>query len=344
MSRTHVPIERAALTNRNGAIDALRGFAALMVVFNHLSNQSTFAIGNLGMIGVLLFFIISGYCMFLAVNKYSQERLRYFLVKRFFRLYPAYWASIITFLVVSSEKYDATTVLYNFTMVQRLFSVPNIIGLYWTLFVEIIFYSIIVLLILFDLISRREIVLRFFYGFIILTIFAAGVRYTTTWDMPFAHFLFMATFMLGGVFFFNEQTRQTSTNSFFHAAAFLACTWIVSWLVYNDATTGVGEMDKVFDTLSYFGNYLFATSLFLIGTLILRINTRITSYLGAISYSVYLFHIIVMVFLRPFISSSSISSNVWSLALIILTAAFVHHVVEKPFIKLGDNILKRQET
>lgn len=193
---------------------------------------------------------------------------------------------------------------------------------------------------MFNLVSRRDIVLRLFYGFIFLTIFAAGVRYGTSWDMPFAHALFMTTFLLGGVMYFNAQTQQPLANTLTHAAAFLAGVLVVSWLVYNDPTTGSGEFDT-YDTLSYFGCYLIATLLFLVGTLFFGIETRITSYLGAISYSMYLFHIIVSETLSPFIVPSSPGSTVLVLALIIVASAIIHHVVEKPFIYLGGNVMKR---
>ena len=57
-----MPAEMVAPTKRNAALDALRGIAALLVVFNHLEVPgASFPLGDFGRIGVLLFFIISVY-------------------------------------------------------------------------------------------------------------------------------------------------------------------------------------------------------------------------------------------------------------------------------------------
>ena len=65
------PTGNGRAADRNAAIDALRGLAALLVLYSHLNPlEGIFVPSDLGRMGVLLFFIISGYCIFLAVDKY----------------------------------------------------------------------------------------------------------------------------------------------------------------------------------------------------------------------------------------------------------------------------------
>jgi peptidoglycan/LPS O-acetylase OafA/YrhL len=92
-----------------GSVDGLRGIAALMVVIHHLFNWSGFPewrpfmnINVLrplhdGWIGVNLFLILSGFCLFwpLARDPARSFRFGLFMQRRFLRIVPAYYASLI---------------------------------------------------------------------------------------------------------------------------------------------------------------------------------------------------------------------------------------------------------
>ncbi len=115
--------------HRVEAIDALRGFAALIVVIYHA--RGIFWVGcsetyhrygfhpnfsaligyisvplSYGSLGVTLFFVLSGYCIHrqgarkLAENRSTPFNFRAFVVRRFWRIYPTYVAALlVTFLV-----------------------------------------------------------------------------------------------------------------------------------------------------------------------------------------------------------------------------------------------------
>lgn len=81
--------------------------------------------------------------------KYQTDPIRKFAVHRFFRLYPAYWLSLpLGVLFVywglglwgSTQQIDWTTVLANCTMFQTFLGVGDIMGQYWTLGLELLFY------------------------------------------------------------------------------------------------------------------------------------------------------------------------------------------------------------
>ncbi len=83
-------------------IQALRGIAALLVVFYHsvphftamgLSNTIFESIGKFGYIGVDIFFVISGYVMAKTSSdvEVCPGNGRLFLGKRFARIYLGYW-------------------------------------------------------------------------------------------------------------------------------------------------------------------------------------------------------------------------------------------------------------
>ena len=91
--------------NRFAALDALRGIAALLVVWQHTSeyfiNQpgmppdgsgmlELFKAIDPGRIGVICFFLISGFIIPSSLRSNGNAPLTEFSIKRFFRLYPAY--------------------------------------------------------------------------------------------------------------------------------------------------------------------------------------------------------------------------------------------------------------
>lgn len=144
----------AAGARRLTEIDALRGIAAMLVVLFHyttryqeLYGHTTPAMLSLpwGYLGVNLFFMISGFVIFMTLERTRAPAD--FIVSRFSRLYPAYWAAVaLTFgvthwLGLPDKVVPLSTGLLNLTMIQSLFGVHPVDGVYWTLEIELIFYA-----------------------------------------------------------------------------------------------------------------------------------------------------------------------------------------------------------
>lgn len=139
--------------NRLVEIDALRGLAALSVVLFHYTTRfnDLFVWNPLptmsfpdGHFGVNLFFIISGFVIFMTLDKTSRPMD--FVVSRFSRLFPAYWVSILlTFSIthwlgLPEKLVNWTTALANLPMIHGLFHIPHVDSVYWTLEIELLFY------------------------------------------------------------------------------------------------------------------------------------------------------------------------------------------------------------
>ena len=94
-------------------IDTQRGIAALLVIWLHASEvfvqlpkapsggwlfDLAWAVDT-GRIGVVLFFAISGFVIPSSLaakdGETTTHALKVFLIRRFFRLYPAYWVSVL---------------------------------------------------------------------------------------------------------------------------------------------------------------------------------------------------------------------------------------------------------
>ena len=131
----------------------MRGLAAAAVLLFHYTTryESQFEfVGHplvtipYGYLGVQLFFMISGFVIFMTLHKTSRPLD--FIISRFSRLYPAYWACVLlttgSILVIGlpGKEPTALQILVNMTMVQEVLHFKDVDGVYWTLLVELMFY------------------------------------------------------------------------------------------------------------------------------------------------------------------------------------------------------------
>lgn len=135
-------------------VDALRGIASVLVMLFHYTAKYEELYGHetplafnfqWGHYGVNLFFMISGFVIFLTLHRI--DRPLDFIVSRVSRLFPAFWAAvIITFLLVHwlelpEKTVGVSTAGLNLFMIHGLFHIPHVDNVYWTLQIELIFYA-----------------------------------------------------------------------------------------------------------------------------------------------------------------------------------------------------------
>jgi peptidoglycan/LPS O-acetylase OafA/YrhL len=153
-------------TRRLRGIDALRGTAALGVVFYHAVEQGTKVLPNnlfqypirlvqfsssFGYIGVFLFFVISGFCIHLqwarakAAETEPEIRFGSFWKRRIRRLYPPYLIALLLFLLLAAGTAGLNfTQFFLYDIGMHLLMLHNldpntcytINGVFWTLAVE----------------------------------------------------------------------------------------------------------------------------------------------------------------------------------------------------------------
>src|SRR5438874_2158725 len=111
------------LQPRYQSLDAWRGVAALWVAFYHLwPHEGLLApLVNPGWRGVDLFFPISGYCIMAALQSPANATFRQFLHRRWNRIFPPYWASIVVALVFHpSVLHELRVPLWNWLAIGTL--------------------------------------------------------------------------------------------------------------------------------------------------------------------------------------------------------------------------------
>ncbi|MCK2216422.1 acyltransferase [Actinomadura sp. ATCC 31491] len=170
--------KHARENGRLAELDLLRFLAALAVVaFHYLVAYASVwgdrpaelfpaaaPLAGLGILGVELFFIISGFVILMSV---WGRGLGAFARSRLVRLYPAYWISLaavaalygLTGAKALDPKLSTGEYLLNATMFQRLFKITDASGVYWSLWAELRFYLIMAVLVVIGVTHRRVLAL-----------------------------------------------------------------------------------------------------------------------------------------------------------------------------------------
>jgi peptidoglycan/LPS O-acetylase OafA/YrhL len=194
-------------------IDVLRGIAAILVVFFHLTGSSdlsktTATYGHYGWTGVQMFFVISGFVLPYSLHRsgYKLKNFGIFLIKRIIRIYPAYLAAIIISLILTvlthREVASVITIISHLVFLNSILGLTGISAVFWTLAIEVQFYLLIGLA--YPIVIKNNSSSLVFI--IILTFFSIWAKqYTIIYWFPF--------FALG-ILIFNKLFMQMSLKVF----------------------------------------------------------------------------------------------------------------------------------
>jgi peptidoglycan/LPS O-acetylase OafA/YrhL len=144
---------------RLGWLDALRGIAALVVVFDHSSyafmadlRRDLIPEFTTSRYGIMVFFLVSGYIIPASLER--RGSVGAFWTGRVFRIYPL-WLAVVTAVlaadlvgIASNHDFDgrhvAAAAAAHVTLLQELLGTPNLLLVLWTLSYEMAFYLVVV--------------------------------------------------------------------------------------------------------------------------------------------------------------------------------------------------------
>ncbi len=317
-------------------LNAVRAFAAIIVMISHFSNI-TGSFGRMlgqggGQIGVMLFFILSGFLMsYLYSDKEPTSRnLASFFVARFARIAPLY-------LFVVGATYILTTFLslpgfYEMNGLKNL--IPHLLllkgnSVLWTIPIEIHFYF---LFMLFWWITGKcsgrwvllFILLLYFYINPVGTI-AFNVAGVESKILIFNHInFFILGVLLGGVFR-KISPLITHKNNYY---AFLLVTVLVCFpniASLSGLKIGLWEDPK---SLLLIG-FVFFVILHLVSDDCTFLSNKYTDFLGEISFGLYLLHRPILFYLSK-TSMPYLPLFIVFFALSVLVASLSYYLLEKP--------------
>jgi peptidoglycan/LPS O-acetylase OafA/YrhL len=161
-----------AAAKRYAFVDALRGIAAVWVVLYHGYTKNLVpmtgyklpqpfdAVFSTGYLGVYVFFAISGFVITQSIRgaRITPGYLGRFALRRSLRLDPPYWVTIIAMIVLSfvsgKLQHDHAplplptvgSIVAHIFYLQAYLGFPQIVGVFWTLSYEIQFYLVLTIL------------------------------------------------------------------------------------------------------------------------------------------------------------------------------------------------------
>ncbi|RDB04585.1 acyltransferase family protein [Runella aurantiaca] len=322
---------------RLATLDTFRGIAALAVVLFHLTLHQAEAPVHFswGVTGVDLFFIISGFVIYMTLNK--TTRAVDFVFARFSRLYPVYWVAVtLTAVWMLIGKYWGYSdiswgdYLANMSMFQHYFGVRDLDESYWTLIVEMLFYGLMLLAFLFNKVKNLE-----WYGFALVVIQAivhgwASVSYPSLYASIREGFPLINHFQLfwAGILYYKIYTEGYGLQR----VGGIVLAYILTLFLFEK--TGRSNLflswpEYIAVSTLYFGSFFLFVS-----QRLEWINNRITRFLGTISYSLYVIHHYfmngVVTLLRDKLGWQFIPAALVALVGALVLAVGITYLVEKP--------------
>jgi len=294
------------LKNKNNYIavfDDLRGIAILSVVIYHYffvyyANKSINShmltqfnvfnnYFNLGIFGVSLFFLISGFVIPMSFSFKRESKfdtLKKFAIKRFFRLYPTYWFSIIfisvfIFLFKDKNIYTLEQIFINFTMMQDVLRVESIDGVFWTLMIELKFYILSAIFFYFGILKKINHIILFFLLLSVVSLYLGYIDGNRKFLNNLWSYLML---MYLGTSFYFYQIKDISKKTLIFLILIVMSYYFISQFFLSNVSYG--------NIFGYSIATLFSIPIFWIALFYKRSISRITSFFGRISYSLYLLH------------------------------------------------------
>lgn len=359
-----------------GYIDALRGIAILLVIFVHSaqhfaepSGLATF-LSTKGQYGVQLFFITSALTLFLSFGqrliKDMSNTVKFFLIRRYFRIAPAYYVAILLYgillickpLATYPNHIDLSAVFFSIFFINGFFpaSINYLPPGGWSVAIEMIFYFFIPFL--FQRIRTLQASIIWFFGTILLGYLLNGIaqyiivnktnldyEHYRTWYLYFWLPNQLPVFMLGIVMYHLLKKNYTvsKTVAYLMVAAAVALMISLFYFIRNY------ELEKAIPEHLVVA-VLFVVVIFAMSQFELKLlENRVTKYLGKLSFSMYVWHFIMLDALAFVIRR--VFHFEWNIQLAILyvvaipATAFVSAIsyerIELAGVKIGKRIIDR---
>jgi peptidoglycan/LPS O-acetylase OafA/YrhL len=331
---------------RLAVLDGCRFLAAMMVVSYHFLAigspawkqqpsvifRTAHVPAEYGWLGVELFFVISGFVI--CMSAWGRS-LGQFAISRVVRLYPAYWLAIVATTAVLTlwptqdiARRTLADTAVNFTMLQTGVGIGGVDAVYWSLWYELIFYTLFAVTVWRGLTYRRTVV--FCLGWIIASTLAAAtgsaaIKAVFTPDT--------APFFIGGIAFY--LIRRYGSNLI--VWGIVAGSFFLGLRPVMDTTAS--EADLVGHQVPQWGTFVVLSLIYLLMASVAVgwldwISWRGLTVAGALTYPLYLLHeFIGWTMLNRLQQISPWEAVGLTLGVLLVASYLTHRLVERPLSK-----------
>jgi exopolysaccharide production protein ExoZ len=347
------------------SIQILRAIAAVMVAYVHSTNRGGVeSLPRFGAFGVDIFFVISGF----VIASISSKNTKHFFIKRIFRIAPLYIiATSVTALACVSFPEKVNTMTVNAAaFIKSILFIPYLIDTKfessgpivqqgWSLNQEMFFYLIMAVCVM---VVKNKRYLGITCALILAGIFMVlNCIDTNIFLLNYYQHSLFPEFIYGIILFYiytflkeKNVDRLLIKSGIINTAVFGSIGFACLMYLILDSVYGwhiTGERNIYYGVPS-----LVIVFAFLNIERLLKHNGAVNLFvkLGDASYSLYLFHILIITFLTRLLFKNIIANGNLIISvlldLIILTiciagSVIIHNAVDKPIQKLLRNILNR---
>lgn len=332
------------------ALDGLRGIAVFLVLLSHSSNANLFFhdflnFQKIGKVGVYLFFVLSAYlldrqiALAFMTQKSSTEYWKNYFLRRFLRIYPLFVIALLmhgllTFLGI-------TTVIGGITDITLHMALMEGESIFWSIPVEFKYYFIspIIIWICHKFIRWNKIKLLLIFFIVLL----ASIVIELIYHLPLISTLRYFPIFLVGTFIsifeilYKDKIRNITSKRRQNIIGLIALLLIILTIPFY--------FEKIFGFKPNFHRSIFylpyaiiwgiilITSKYGKGLLSRIFEVKALRFLGVISFSVYLFHMLFLILVKYLQIPSSLQIYIFFI-LTILFSSISFLTIERPLAKI----------
>jgi peptidoglycan/LPS O-acetylase OafA/YrhL len=323
---------------------------------------------------VIFFFILSGFVLALPILHNQFHSYRGYLIKRFFRIYLPYLAALLIglgLLAVSPKiQYTAISGILNETWTHNLtnteflqhlagigmFNTTPLNGVIWTLVHEMRISLI------FPLVVMALMHFRWYYAVIAGLLLSCATAVNTVirsydpkeMDGSYFSSLHYLSFFIAGMllakYHKNLITGFNRLNLYVKTGAVVSAYVLYNYTDYSVRVLDMAGIRVRFEAI--FSDYVASAGIviFIVAALSSRratavLSSKIPVFLGNVSYSLYLFHLLIILFLiRQFFEKLPLTLIVLISGVLSILAAYAGYVlIEKPTMAWGRRLAARMK-
>lgn len=308
---------------------------------------------GIGHIGVMLFFVLSGFLLSISVM-HNEYTYRSYIIRRFFRIAPLYYTILIclyiyqTYIGVSDTRYLHID-LGIFEFIKHLLFLKGD-SVFWTLPVEFMFYFILPFLVLLIIKDYSWVYLlvmiSFLYSLYHFLIYAGYNTLPALKIVEIQHSSqFISLFLLGVIAGVTSKNKLVLTiykrnESKYNILVNIVFTIVIilSFILVSKNLFGFEQPLYLIRFVSFGYAVVFGAVLFSLanGNIFLRniFMNKILIFMGHVGFSWYLLHMLIIEIVNKY-SLESWEKFIISTVFIAILSYISFKMIEEPFMKLG---------
>lgn len=313
--------------------------------------DSSTVLGKLGIYGVCIFYILSGVTLYFIYHNsiHHKNGIKSFAIKRIFRIFPLLWFVYITSLILQKYNPGFYLLFINFTGLFGFIDPSAYLSTgAWSIGNELFFYACFPLLMY--IINKKDkqwylitFLVTLITGMLIAFYISSCPAETKIWWPYYVNPFNQLFYFAGGIGIGYLYSVLTIPRRFFVATLITSASIFIFYPVGESAFELCGGWNRfLFINLSF----LLTASFIFLNPSFPPVISRLFTFLGETSYSIYLIHgliynIVKLVASRFFHCTNGFMVFITALPVTFIASYFLYHYLETPAIRLGAKIASR---